>query len=120
MNWLNFLYFVLSVAVIVITIGVTVFFIRLSKTLNNANKLMEDVRKEVIPIVTNLQVTVDKMNEGLFVVDDVAKSIQGISSKFNLVVSVLQDVVSSPLIKLAGMSAGAKKVVNTLIRRENR
>ena len=81
---------------------------------------MEDIRKEVMPIVSNLQVTVDKTNEGLSMIDDVAKSVKDISSKFNLVVKVLQEVVSSPLIKLAGVSAGAKKVISTLVRGEDR
>jgi len=117
MNWLNFLYIVLSVAIIAISVGIVIFFNRLSKILNNVNDLVEDIREEAMPIISDLQVTVEKTNEGLSIIDDVAESVRDISGKFNLVVRVLQEATSSPLIKLAGVSAGAKKAINTLIKR---
>ncbi|MDO8886738.1 DUF948 domain-containing protein [Candidatus Oleimmundimicrobium sp.] len=119
MNWLNFLYLVLSIAIIGISIGLVILLARFSKTLNNINKLVEDVQREVMPIVSDLQVTVNKVNDGLSRIDEITGSVKDISGRFNLVVKILQEAVSSPLIKLAGVSAGAKKVINTLIKRED-
>ncbi|HDP69354.1 MAG TPA: hypothetical protein ENN38_00895 [Actinobacteria bacterium] len=120
MNWLNVLYVVLTLAVIVISMGIIMFFLRLSKTLSNVNVLIEDIHKEIMPIILSLQITVDKTNESLSAFDEVARSVRDISNKFNVVVRVLQEAMSSPLIKLAGVSAGAKKILNTLVKGENR
>jgi uncharacterized protein YoxC len=77
--------------------------------LNITNLFLDEVRTETIPLVTRLQVTMDHVNTELERVDGILTAVEGVSKKTNEATKVVQEVVTSPVVKLIGVGAGAGK-----------
>ncbi len=120
MNWYLVFYAVLTVLAVVLVFFIGSVLLNLAKTLNSLNALIIDVRSEVTPLLSELRTTLCQVNNELTTVDDIVKSVQEVSEKVNAVTAVAQEIISSPLIKLASFSAGAKKAVSTLLKRREK
>lgn len=116
MNW----YIVLYVALTILALIVSAVLLQLWKTLNSLNALIMDVRSEALPLLSGLKMTLDQVNNELETVDDIVSSVQEVSDKVNATTIVAQEIISSPLIKLAGFSAGVKKALSTLAKRKEK
>lgn len=57
-------------------------------------------------LLDKLQVTVDEVNKELSKVNDATESVQKAASRINAISGLLQETVSSPLIKVASYGAG--------------
>jgi uncharacterized protein YoxC len=77
--------------------------------LSITNLFLDEVRQETIPLMTRLQTTMDHVNTELDRVDGVLTAVEGISKKTNEATKVVQEVVTSPVVKLIGVGAGASK-----------
>jgi len=77
--------------------------------LNITNVFLDEVREETIPLMTRMQVTMDHVNTELDRVDGILTAVEGISKKANEATKVVQEVVTSPIVKLIGVGAGAGK-----------
>ena len=77
--------------------------------LSITNLFLDEVRQETIPLMTRLQTTMDHVNTELDRVDGVLTAVEGMSKKTNEATKVVQEVVTSPVVKLIGVGAGAGK-----------
>ncbi|MDI6821412.1 MAG: DUF948 domain-containing protein [Actinomycetota bacterium] len=114
MNWSLFAAVIL-VLLAVLFIFIISVLIQLSRTLRRVNILLEDVRKEITPFLSKLNTTVDEVNSELARVDEIAKTIQEVSERVTITSKLMQEILSPSLIKLASISAGARKAIGTLI-----
>jgi len=79
-----------------------------------------DVQAEVTPLLSELRVTLDQVNSELDTVDEVVQSVQDIGDKVTATATVLQEIIASPLIKVASLSAGAKKAISVLLKKRSK
>ncbi len=114
----------MDIILVILAAILTLFFvyvlIQLSKTLGSINELIKDVNKQVPSLLEKLQITIDEVNSELGQVGEIVKSVEEISDKVNTTTNVVQEIISSPLIKLASFSAGAKKAISTLIKEKKK
>jgi uncharacterized protein YoxC len=82
---------------------------KLVQMLGITNKFLDEVRVETIPLMTRLQTTMDHVNTELDRVDGILTAVEGMTQKANAATKVVQEVVTSPLVKLLGIGAGAGK-----------
>ncbi|MDI6891842.1 MAG: DUF948 domain-containing protein [Actinomycetota bacterium] len=116
MNWALILDVTIALAVGALSIFLVVVLIQLSRTLRSINALVKDFNREIIPIFSKLQSTVDEVNTELARVDEIVKAVQEASDKVNATAEVARQLISPSLIKLASLSTGVKKAVTTLVR----
>ena len=100
-----------------IVLGVAAL-VQLSRLIVNVNRMLADLDKELIPTLVKLQTTMDEVSEELDRVRGVAGMIEDVGDKVAKTARLAQEVISSPLIKAAGLGAGARKVYDTLRGRE--
>ena len=82
---------------------------RLVQMLGITNKFLDEVRVETIPLITRVQTTMDHVNTELERVDGILSAVEGMTQKANAATKVVQEVVTSPVVKLIGVGAGAGK-----------
>ena len=82
---------------------------KLVQMLGITNKFLDEVRVETIPLITKFQTTMDHVNTELDRVDGILTAVEGMSQKANAATKVVQEVVTSPIVKILGVGAGAGK-----------
>jgi uncharacterized protein YoxC len=82
---------------------------QLVRTMGIMNLFLNDIRVETIPLLQRFQTTVDHVNTELDHVDGILTAVEGISQKANSATKVVQEVVTSPIVKAIGIGAGAGK-----------
>ena len=82
---------------------------KLVEMLGITNKFLDEVRVETIPLMTRIQTTMDHVNTELERVDGILSAVEGMTQKANAATKVVQEVVTSPVVKLIGVGAGAGK-----------
>ncbi len=82
---------------------------QLVKTMGILNQFLDEVRAETIPLMTRFQTTMDHVNTELERVDGILTAVEGMSQKLNSATKVVQEFVTSPIVKAIGIGAGASK-----------
>jgi len=80
---------------------------QLVKTMGILNNFLDEVRVETVPLMTRFQTTMDHVNTELDRVDGILTAVESMSEKANNATKVVQEVVTSPLVKAIGIGAGA-------------
>lgn len=84
---------------------------RLASVLESTKMLIDDVRKETVPLLDGVTTTVGSVNQNLVDTDAALQSIGGIVKSADRVTSVVEQTVSSPLIKVVAFGAGAQRAL---------
>jgi hypothetical protein len=82
---------------------------RLASVLESTKMLIDDVRKETVPLLDEVTTTVGSVNRNLVDTDAALQSIGGIVKSADRVTAVVEKTVSSPLIKVIAFGAGAQR-----------
>ena len=117
MNSYFLLYAILTLLAVILVFFICVVLIRLARTLDSTNALITDVHTELTPLMAELRVTIDQINNELDNVDEIVQSVHDAGEKVTATASLVQKVISSPLIKVASFSAGAKEALNVLLKK---
>ena len=108
---------VLALATLVL-VGLAISaLIQLKKILININELVINTNRQLGPLLNDTHDTIKKMNTELHQLDEIVVNIRDIGDKVNATTRMVHEVISSPLLKIAGISAGAKGVVKKLVGR---
>lgn len=118
MNWSLVLNTVVVIAVVVLVGFIGLVSVQLFRTLGSLKKLSDEVEREIKPMAQKLQTTIDGVNQELSRVEGIVKSAEGLSKKVDATTKVAQEMISSPLIKVAALSAGIKKAVGALVKKD--
>lgn len=97
-------------------IGTGYALYRLATVLGETTKTIHDVTEETVPILTRLQTTVDEVNSELAKIDEITGSVVNVTETVEHTASAVSTAVSSPVKKLAGLSAGINESVSTFMR----
>lgn len=108
----------ISFALLVLALIVVV--LKMARTMAITNNLLNDIRKESLPLLGRIQTTMDHVNNEMGYVDDVLKSVEKIAARANSMTRVAQSLVTSPLVKVLSLGLGVRKALGGLHRRQRR
>jgi len=85
--------------------------LKLARTLSITNRMLNDVRREAVPLLSKLQTTMDHVNEEMVHVDGVLKSLQQLAGRANAVTKAAERVLTSPLVRILSLGVGAQRAL---------
>ncbi len=118
MSWSLVIDLILVSLVAVLVVFFAYALWQLSKTLRSLNELLKDVGKTVPPLLEKVDKTLNVVNSEVERVEQIVHTIEEVSEKVTAFSHLAQEIISSPLIKLVSFSAGARKAIQTLLKRE--
>ena len=98
--------------VLVIVLGLV--FVNLFRVLESTKMLIDGIRQETVPLLSEVKVTVTGVNRELDRVDGMLESAGKVAKNVERLSSVVEQAVSSPLIKLIGFGARASRAFRRL------
>jgi uncharacterized protein YoxC len=99
-------------AVLVLVLGVV--FLNLFRVLESTKLLIDGIREETVPLLSEVKTTVSGVNRELDRADGLLESAGNIAKSAERVANVVEQTVSSPLIKVIALGAGASRAVRRL------
>ncbi len=104
---------------VVVAIGLVWALIRLARTLSRVDSLVADTNKEMVPLLSRAQVTLDQVNSELGKVDEILGSVVNVTNKLDATSNVVESAVSTPVKKAAAFSAGVTQAVSSFFARHD-
>jgi len=102
---------VAAVAWAVLVLALFVVMLNLFRLLEATKMLVDGIRQETVPLLGEVTNTVTAVNKDLDRLDGMVESAGNIVKSAERLSSVVEQAVSSPLIKLAAFGAGASRAV---------
>lgn len=100
--------------------GLLYMFIRLGSVLSRTTLILEDVNKEVTPLLTRVEATLDGVNSELGKVDEITGSVAVIVKTAENATTAAETAVSKPIKLVAGLAAAANRGITSLLSRKER
>ena len=99
-------------AVLVLVLGLV--FVNLFRVLESTKMLIDGIREETVPLLAEVKNTVTGVNRELERADGLLESAGNIAKSGERLAHVVEQAVSSPLIKVIAFGAGASRAVRRL------
>lgn len=115
MDWTAILQASLSFFLVLTALALAYLLVRIGGTFSRVNDFLKRLDDEVIPLLSKSQLTLDEVNSQLGKVDDMLGTIVNVTNKVETTSKALQSVVTRPVKKAAGLSAGVSEAVSHLI-----
>jgi uncharacterized protein YoxC len=113
-GWSDLAYLALSIFLLVAGAALLYAAIRLGGTLRRASSLLQGTETELLPVISKLGGTVDRVNVQLEKVDQMTDSAVDAVASVDTAVRTVSAVVTRPIEKLAGLAAGTRHGVSSL------
>ena len=101
-----------------LTVALVYVLIRVGVVLQDTSRLIDDIRKETVPLLSEVTTTVASVNKELDRVDGMVESAGNIVKSAERISAVVEAAVSSPLIKVAAYGAGIARAARKLGKRK--
>ena len=95
--------------------GLAYSLFRLSAVLGRLNSILTDANKEVIPLLTRVEATLDGVNSELDKVDQITGSVAEMIKVAERTTTGVYGAVSKPVRQVAGIAAGVKEGVASFL-----
>jgi hypothetical protein len=118
-GWSDFAYLALAIFMLVAGASFLYAAIRLGGTLGRASSLLESTEAELLPVISKLGGTVDRVNVQLDKVDQMTDSAVDAVTAVDMAVRTLSLVVTRPIEKMSGLAAGVRHGVSSLWARRS-
>jgi hypothetical protein len=113
-GWSDFAYLALAVFLLVTGVAFAYIALRLGGTLGRASSLLQGTEQELLPVISKLGGTVDRVNDQLDKVDQMTTSAADAVAGVDTAVRAVTAVVTRPIAKLAGLAAGARHAASSV------
>ncbi len=113
-GWSDLAYLALAVFLVLAGLAIGYGAFRLGGTLGRASSLIEGTEKELLPVISKLGTTVDRVNDQLDKVDHITDSVVDAVSGVDTAVRTVTGAVARPVEKLAGLFSGARHAASSL------
>ncbi len=100
-----------AISFAMLMLAVVLVVIKLARTMSITNRMLNDMRKEVIPLVGKLQTTMDHINNEMGYVDGVLESTQKMAARANSATKAAQKLMTSPLVRVLGLGLGIQRAL---------
>ncbi len=99
-------YLALAVFLVAVGLGLAYAFVRLGGTLGRLTSFIADVQEELVPVVSKVGGTVDRVNGQLEKVDVITDSAVGAADSVDTAVRAVSLAIARPVQKVSGFAAG--------------
>ncbi len=99
----------ISFALLMLTAVVVV--IKLARTMTITNRILNDIRRETLPLMARVETTMDHINGELSYLEGILDSLEKLASRADSLTKTAQRFVGSPLVKLVTIGAGVRKAL---------
>jgi hypothetical protein len=105
-GWSNLAYLALAVFLVLAGLALAYGALRLGGTLRRASSLLQGTEKELLPVISKVGGTLDRVNQQLDKVDQITDSAVDAVAGVDSAVRTVTGIVSRPVEKIAGLVAG--------------
>jgi len=109
-----------SISFALFMLAVVVVVLKLARTMSITNLILDDMRKEALPLMGKLQTTMDHVNGALGYADSILKATEKVAARANSLTKVAQQLVTSPLVRLLSMGVGIQRALGLSSGEEER
>lgn len=113
-GWSDLAYLALAVFLIASAVAFLYAALRLGGTLGRASSLLRGTEAELLPVISRLGGTVDRVNTQLDKVDQMTDSAVDAVASVDTAVRTVSGLVTRPIGKLAGLAAGARHAASSV------
>jgi hypothetical protein len=107
-GWSDLAYLALAVFLVLAGLALGYGALRLGGTLGRASSLLEGTERELLPVISKLGGTVDRVNVQLDKVDQITDSAVDAVAGVDTAVRTVSGAITRPIEKLAGLVAGVR------------
>ncbi len=100
-----------AISFALLMLSLIVVVIKLARTMAITNTILDDIRKETVPLMGRLQTTIDHINNEMGYVDGVLKSAEKLAARANSMTQAAQSLITSPLVRFLSLGLGAQKAL---------
>jgi uncharacterized protein YoxC len=93
----------------VLVLFISLVLVNLFRVLESTKGLIDGIRQETVPLLSEVKTSVTKVNRELDRADTLMASAGNITKSVERLSSVVERTISSPLVKAAAFGAGASK-----------
>lgn len=123
-NWIGWGFLIITAAVAFFLIKT---LIQVTKTISNLQTFLNDLEKEVTPLVRNLKETSESINQVLTQTQDrlnqmevLFQTLKESARVFSVINRVINSGVTSTMVNLAGLAVGVKTAGKTLFTKKGK
>ena len=109
---------IVALAVAVLCLGAVLALFSFMGTLRAVRGTVEDLRREAVPLVTELRATVGKANAELTRVDGIIENAESVSATVDSASRLAYLFLANPLVKALAFGAGTSRAARRLRRRQ--
>ncbi len=113
-GWSDLAYLALAVFLLLTGLALAYGALRLGATLGRASSLLKGTEEELLPVISKLGGTVDRVNGQLDKVDQITDSAVDAVAGVDTAIRTVSGVVTRPIGKLAGLAAGARHAASSV------
>ncbi|MGQ9476297.1 MAG: DUF948 domain-containing protein [Actinomycetota bacterium] len=84
---------------------------KFSRTLALTNRILDDIRRESLPLLGKVQATMDHVNREMEYVDRVLEAVESLASRLDSATRSIQQLVTSPLVRIVSLGFGAHRAM---------
>jgi hypothetical protein len=114
-GWSDFAYLALAIFLLLTGLALAYGALRMGATLGRASSLLKGTERELLPVISKLGGTVDRVNGQLDKVDQITDSAVDAVAGVDTAVRTVTGLVTRPIEKLAGLTAGVKHGASSLV-----
>jgi uncharacterized protein YoxC len=113
-GWSDFAYLALAVFLLLAGIAIAYAAVRLGATLGRASSLLEGTERELLPVISKVGGTVDRVNGELDKVDQMTDSAVDAVASMDRGVRAITSVITRPIELLTGLTAGVRHAASSV------
>jgi len=100
-----------AISFALLMLALIIVVLKLARTMAITNYILDDIRKEAIPLMARIETTIDHINNEMGYVDGVLKSAEKLAARANSMTQAAQSLITSPLVKVLSLGLGVQKAL---------
>jgi len=110
-------YYALAFFLVLVAVGLVYLLVKRGRAVGSADKMVQDVNGEVVPLLGKVQVTLDEVNAELDKVNTLTGTAIDMTAKVDQATRAVEGAIRTPAKKAAGFTAGAQQAVSSFMSR---
>ena len=102
--------------------GLLYMFLRLARVFDRSTNILADVNTEVIPLLTRVETTLDRVNGEMDQVEEITTSLAKMIKIAEVTLTAVHAAMATPVKKVAGLSSAVSEGISSFVsgrRKEN-
>lgn len=110
---------VCAVSFAVFMLALALVALKLARAVSTTNRILEDVRRQTLPLMGKLQTAMDHVNREMGYLDAVLETTQGLVKSVGSAVEAARKALTSPLARFLSLGLGVQRALaSSSVRRE--